>query len=1221
MAVESPGRPEEQQPSGSATVDEHEPRDPDGGRDPRLAFTSPTDNAPVPAPVPTQGGEDRTAPGAAADDDADGPEDGRTKPGPKPAGKNGKAPAGGEGSGPKPKGAAAKPADADAGEGGKTSGKDAGSGSRSGSASESKPKPKPAASAKRTTGGGEAASGSRPKADQTSAEADDGAGAGKASDGGKPPGRSQSREGSGEKAAPAPKAKAAPKAKSDTAPESAKAPERTPETDSPAKPAPAAKRAATAPAPKPGGDSAAKDAAAPEPKAAGAAAEAGPSAGAKGSGTGAKPRPKSGTPPEPQGDAAEKGAATPKAPAAGAAPRPKAEGDAPEADASDARPAPRPKAADAPAARRGEAPAGATPSEKPRPVPGAAGTGDLPGAPSTDDLPGASRPKAAGGAARGGTTPGKPRSASDGTGTGAPPSASRPKAGGSAGSGPRPASGPEAADAAADGATASGRPRSAPGASGAQGDTATATFRVADVASGGGGSGASGSARSQADGGAVPGARVGEGSEGALGASRGGREGSAASGGSEAAEARVEGDSAPGRAREAAGAGSGAADDAPDSGSDSASGAAEDTAHSGPGSGTGVSDAAPDSGSGSGSGLGSGSGSGSPADAPDRSAGFPAASSRGKDSATASFRLVAEAEAAKAGGDDRLRAAVAAWVTKTGDDGPGDAAAVAGDVDDVSVADEPADAVPDTAGSDDEPADTPPAGKLAGPPGSTFVPLKTDADLPPKPAAPPPPPTTPPAVAAPPAAPAAPPAVPAPAAAPDSAPPKPPAGPDSPPGWERTQQQPLPPYEEKRPLDLLAELTNTPPPPETLTRTLVRRVKIWTPLVILLAIILGVVQMLRPLPAPTLTLTAASGYSFEGGTPEMPWPSEGQASIDVAGLGSLGSYGKQKSVPIGSVAKVMTAYVILRDHPMKPGGKGASIPVDDTAVDEAALSSEGETTVELDPDSKLSQKEALQALLIASANNVARLLARWHSDGDMQAFVDEMNKTAEELGMDGTTYSDPSGLKESTVSTAEDQVILGKAAMKDPLFKQIVAMPVYTDSRGDDHDNSNKMVPLHGIGIKVGSTTKAGGNFLFATEKKVAGEQQLIVGAVLGQYAVPQLPTAMEFGRQLMAEGEKALTDMTVVKKGDVVGEVEDGLGGTTPVVATEDVVAPGWGGLKVGLELGTDRTGEVPHEGAKGDPVGVLTMGSGQGEVRVPVALAEDMAEPGIGAKLSRLG
>ena len=46
-------------------------------------------------------------------------------------------------------------------------------------------------------------------------------------------------------------------------------------------------------------------------------------------------------------------------------------------------------------------------------------------------------------------------------------------------------------------------------------------------------------------------------------------------------------------------------------------------------------------------------------------------------------------------------------------------------------------------------------------------------------------------------------------------------------GAERTRQQPMPP---RPPLDLLAELTNTPPPPETPVRTAVRRVKIWTPL-------------------------------------------------------------------------------------------------------------------------------------------------------------------------------------------------------------------------------------------------------------------------------------------------------------------------------------------------------------------------------------------------------
>lgn len=68
----------------------------------------------------------------------------------------------------------------------------------------------------------------------------------------------------------------------------------------------------------------------------------------------------------------------------------------------------------------------------------------------------------------------------------------------------------------------------------------------------------------------------------------------------------------------------------------------------------------------------------------------------------------------------------------------------------------------------------------------------------------------------------------------------------------------------KPPLDLLAELTNTPPPPETPVRTAVRRVKIWTPLVLLLLIIFAIAQIVRPLPEPALGLSADPTYTFEG---------------------------------------------------------------------------------------------------------------------------------------------------------------------------------------------------------------------------------------------------------------------------------------------------------------------------------------------------------------------
>lgn len=86
-------------------------------------------------------------------------------------------------------------------------------------------------------------------------------------------------------------------------------------------------------------------------------------------------------------------------------------------------------------------------------------------------------------------------------------------------------------------------------------------------------------------------------------------------------------------------------------------------------------------------------------------------------------------------------------------------------------------------------------------------------------------------------------------------------------GPERTTQQPLPP---KPPLDLLAELTNTPPPPPTPLRQLGRRLKIWTPLVLLLVVVFAIVQAVRPLPAPGLTLTAKDSYTFEGARRSCP---------------------------------------------------------------------------------------------------------------------------------------------------------------------------------------------------------------------------------------------------------------------------------------------------------------------------------------------------------------
>ncbi|MYS13020.1 D-alanyl-D-alanine carboxypeptidase [Streptomyces sp. SID4982] len=437
-------------------------------------------------------------------------------------------------------------------------------------------------------------------------------------------------------------------------------------------------------------------------------------------------------------------------------------------------------------------------------------------------------------------------------------------------------------------------------------------------------------------------------------------------------------------------------------------------------------------------------------------------------------------------------------------------------------------------------------------------------------------------------------------------------------GPERTTQQPLPP---KPPLDLLAELTNTPPPPETPVRTLMRRVKIWTPLVLLLVVILGVVQATRPLPQPSLALTAKDSFTFEGGKADIPWPADGQAALDVQGIGSFGSSGSGKPVPIASVAKVMTAYLILRDHPLKSGAEGPKINIDKTA--QAQSKAGQESTVDVTEGDKITQREALEGVLIASANNVARLLARWDA-GSEKAFVAKMNEAAEGLGMDGTTYTDPSGLTNSTVSTASDQVKLAKAAMEMPAFREVAAMMSYTDYKGTYHSNWNQLVGHNGVvGIKTGTTTSALGNLVFAAKQDVDGETRMIIGAVLRQPPSKRdnsiLSAAMDSSDALIRAAQGALKSETVLKKGTVVGYVDDGLGGRTPVEVTEDVKAAGWAGLKVRLSF---TSGTIPHVAKAGTKVGSLTVGDGSaGAVKVPVALRDDLAEPALGSKLTRVG
>ncbi|MFD5556256.1 D-alanyl-D-alanine carboxypeptidase family protein [Streptomyces sp. NPDC127068] len=261
---------------------------------------------------------------------------------------------------------------------------------------------------------------------------------------------------------------------------------------------------------------------------------------------------------------------------------------------------------------------------------------------------------------------------------------------------------------------------------------------------------------------------------------------------------------------------------------------------------------------------------------------------------------------------------------------------------------------------------------------------------------------------------------------------------------------------------------------------------------------------------------------------DLPWPVEGQASVTVDGVGSLGTRGVQDPVPIASLTKVMTAYVILKEHPVRAGSGGADVLADQRAADESYSSVE--STVPVDEGRTYSQRRLLEYMMVGSANNVARLLARWDA-GDEQAFVAKMNRAADDLGMGRTTYTGVSGMEASTKSTATDQLRLARAVMKDPVFREVVATEEVEGGSGARVVNTNKLLGRDGVvGLKTGSSTPAGGNLVWAVRQQVAGSSRLVLGVVLGQRAgsnpVAGGAAAHEASHALITAVRKALPDV-----------------------------------------------------------------------------------------------
>jgi serine-type D-Ala-D-Ala carboxypeptidase (penicillin-binding protein 5/6) len=244
-----------------------------------------------------------------------------------------------------------------------------------------------------------------------------------------------------------------------------------------------------------------------------------------------------------------------------------------------------------------------------------------------------------------------------------------------------------------------------------------------------------------------------------------------------------------------------------------------------------------------------------------------------------------------------------------------------------------------------------------------------------------------------------------------------------------------------------------------------------------------------PAPPGVQVTGAPSGVKARGGV---------LANAATGGL--LWSRDLDTERPIGSIAKVMTALLVIQ-----AGNLSRQIQVPQAVigyVDRYQADSAG-----LHPGDILTVQELLEAMLLPSGCDAAYTLATAYGPG-IPAFVTRMNAAAQRLGMTHTHFTSPDGLpyptETSTFSTPADLLTLGIAAMRLPAFRSIVAQRIYQIPKGPGHhhywwENTNDLIGSYpgADGIKTGYTTAALHCLLFEASR---GGLTLI-GDVLGSPA------------------------------------------------------------------------------------------------------------------------
>jgi len=224
----------------------------------------------------------------------------------------------------------------------------------------------------------------------------------------------------------------------------------------------------------------------------------------------------------------------------------------------------------------------------------------------------------------------------------------------------------------------------------------------------------------------------------------------------------------------------------------------------------------------------------------------------------------------------------------------------------------------------------------------------------------------------------------------------------------------------------------------------------------------GVFAALAPVPAAEPVVQSLPDVVTPA--PEVSIPGYGAAAIGAAeGHQIFASRGLDEVRPIASITKVVTALVVLDAHPIDTGSPGATITLTtaDSALVDRYRALNG-TTAPAPAGATITQREVIELMMVASANNYAETLATW-AFGSVADYLTAARDWLDAHDLESVSVGDTTGFSLLNRASPRALLDLGRLALADPVVAAAAALPEVTVPGIGTYEYRNLSVGVDGV--------------------------------------------------------------------------------------------------------------------------------------------------------------